>query len=61
LPHLDQHLRDRDVTTVVVAGCNLPNCPRATLFDASQRDYRTALVQDATSQVTDERLQDLTR
>ena len=58
--HLDQHLRDRDVTTVVVAGCNLPNCPRATLFDASQRDYRTVLVQDATSQVTDERLQDLT-
>jgi nicotinamidase-related amidase len=56
---LDQHLRDRDVTTVVVAGCNLPNCPRATLFDASERDYRAVLVQDATSQVTDERLQDL--
>jgi hypothetical protein len=25
-----------------------------------KRDYRTVLVQDATSQVTDERLQDLT-
>jgi nicotinamidase-related amidase len=56
---LDQHLRDRDVTTVVVAGCNLPNCPRATLFDASERDYRAVLVHDATSQVTDARLQDL--
>lgn len=58
--HLDQHLRDHDVTTVVVAGCNLPNCPRATLFGASELDYRTVLVQDATSQVTNERLQDLT-
>ena len=57
---LEQHLRDQSVTTVVVAGCNLPNCPRATLFDASERDYRTVLVQDATSQVTTERLGDLT-
>jgi nicotinamidase-related amidase len=56
---LDEHLRDHDVNTVVVAGCNLPNCPRATLFDASERDYRAVLVQDATSQVTEERLEDL--
>lgn len=56
---LDAHLRDTGVNTVVVAGCNLPNCPRATLFDASERDYRAALVTDATSQVTDERLDDL--
>ncbi|GAT12943.1 cysteine hydrolase family protein [Mycolicibacterium novocastrense] len=52
-------LRQYDVNTVVVAGCNLPDCPRATLFDASERDYRTALVADATSQVTDDRLADL--
>ncbi|KRQ27359.1 MULTISPECIES: cysteine hydrolase family protein [Mycobacteroides] len=57
---LEQHLRDRGVSTVVVAGCNLPNCPRATLFDASERDYRAVLVEDATSQVTPERLHDLT-
>lgn len=56
---LDEHLRDLGVNTVVVAGCNLPNCPRATLFDASERDYRAVLVTDATSQVTPERLADL--
>jgi nicotinamidase-related amidase len=56
---LDNHLRRLGVTTVVVAGCNLPNCPRATLFDASERDYRTALITDATSQTTPERLDDL--
>jgi nicotinamidase-related amidase len=56
---LDAYLREADVTTVVLAGCNLPNCPRATLFDASERDYRAVLVTDATSQVTPERLSDL--
>lgn len=57
---LEQYLRARGITTVVVAGCNLPNCPRATLFDASERDYRAVIVEDATSQVTPERLHDLT-
>ena len=52
-------LRLENVTTVVVCGCNLPNCPRATLFGASNRDFRTILVRDATSQVTEERLFDL--
>ncbi|WP_134323411.1 cysteine hydrolase family protein [Cumulibacter soli] len=56
---LDDWLRACEVTTVVVAGCNLPNCPRATLFDASNRDYRAVLAADATSQSTPERLADL--
>lgn len=57
---LDDLLTAQGVNTVVVAGCNLPNCPRATLFDASERDYRAVLVTDATSQTTPERLADLT-
>ncbi|BBY77038.1 hypothetical protein MPRF_39370 [Mycolicibacterium parafortuitum] len=57
---LDTQLRTMGVNTVVVAGCNLPNCPRATLFDASELDYRTVLATDATSQTTPERLADLT-
>lgn len=56
---LESWLRARAVDTVVVAGCNLPNCPRATLFDASERDLRTVLVTDAVSQTTPERLADL--
>lgn len=52
-------LQQRGIDTVVVAGCNLPNCPRATLFDASELDYRTVLVTDATSQTSDSRLHDL--
>jgi len=58
---LEALLRARGCDTVVVAGCNLPNCPRATLFDASERDFRAALVQDAVSQTSYERLADLER
>lgn len=56
---LEGWLREQDVDTVVVVGCNLPNCPRATLFDASERDFRAVLVSDAVSQCTPERLADL--
>jgi nicotinamidase-related amidase len=56
---LEQLLREQGVDTVVVAGCNLPNCPRATLFEAGSRDFRTVLVTDAVSMTTPERLADL--
>ncbi|RKN43757.1 cysteine hydrolase family protein [Streptomyces hoynatensis] len=56
---LEDLLRGWNANTVVVAGCNLPNCPRATLFDASERDLRSALVTDAVSGASPERLADL--
>jgi len=46
---LDDHLQMIGVDTVVLAGCNYPNCPRGTLFGASERDYRAVLVTDAVS------------
>ncbi|MFI7135564.1 cysteine hydrolase family protein [Nonomuraea sp. NPDC050153] len=48
---LDELLRGWDVDTLVVAGCNFPNCPRATLVEASERDYRLVLAGDATSRL----------
>ncbi|MGC3993759.1 MAG: isochorismatase family cysteine hydrolase [Propionicimonas sp.] len=56
---LEDLLRALDVDTVVVAGCNLPNCPRATILDASQRDFRVVMVVDAISGGSDERWGDL--
>jgi nicotinamidase-related amidase len=46
---LQQHLDDLGVSTLIVAGCNYPNCPRATIYDASARDYRLAIAEDAVS------------
>ena len=48
---LDEHLRRWRVDTVVIAGCNYPNCPRATIVDASERDYRVLVAADAISGV----------
>jgi nicotinamidase-related amidase len=46
---LEQHLREIAVTTVVFAGCNFPNCPRTSIYEASERDFRVVLVADAVS------------
>lgn len=50
---LEERLHVLDVNTVVVAGCNFPNCPRTTLYEASERDFRTVLVRDAVSGLYD--------
>src|SRR5262249_39665326 len=46
---LDDYLHDHGVDTVVVAGCNYPNCPRTSIYEASERDYRVVLIEDAVS------------
>ncbi|HEY5857036.1 MAG TPA: isochorismatase family protein [Aldersonia sp.] len=46
-PPLDRRLRELGVTTVVLAGCNYPNCPRAAVYGASERDYRVLIASDA--------------
>jgi nicotinamidase-related amidase len=51
---LAEFLESRSVDTVVVCGCNFPNCPRTTVYEASERDFRIVFVPDATSG-TDER------
>jgi nicotinamidase-related amidase len=46
---LDDYLVEHRVDTVVVVGCNFPNCPRTSIYEASERDYRIVLVDDAVS------------
>jgi nicotinamidase-related amidase len=43
-------LVEHGVDTVVFGGCNLPNCPRASIIEAHERDFRVVLVTDAVSQ-----------
>ncbi len=49
--HLEEFLRQRDVDTLVFSGCNYPNCPRTSIYEASERDFRVVLVKDAVSQL----------
>jgi nicotinamidase-related amidase len=46
---LHQNLQAHHVTTLVFCGCNFPNCPRTSIYEASERDYRLILVRDAVS------------
>ena len=46
---LERHLRESGIDTVVFAGCNFPNCPRTSIYEASERDFRIVLVSDAVS------------
>lgn len=46
---LEQLLRRLETTTLVFAGCNFPNCPRTTIYEATERDFRAVIVSDAVS------------
>ena len=61
LTPLEEHLRGLGVNTVVVCGCNFPNCPRATVYEASERDFRVVLVADAVSGLYERGAEELAR
>lgn len=56
---LGEHLRTLGVTTLVFAGCNFPNCPRTSIYEASERDFRVAVVGDALSGLYDQGVREL--
>lgn len=56
---LETHLRNLGVNTIVIVGCNFPNCPRATVYGASARDFRVVLIADAVSGAYDQGLREL--
>ena len=53
LTPLEAHLRGLSVDTLVFCGCNFPNCPRSSVYQASERDFRLALATDAVSGLYD--------
>lgn len=56
---LEEFLEERALNTVVVAGCNFPNCPRTTIYEASERDFRIGMIPEAVSGTYDRGLQEL--
>lgn len=44
-------LRQRSINTLVFSGCNYPNCPRTSIYEASERDFKVVLATDAVSQL----------
>ncbi len=46
---LENHLKSMKISSLIFTGCNFPNCPRTSVYEASERDYRIILVTDAIS------------
>jgi nicotinamidase-related amidase len=46
---LESHLRSLGATTLIFTGCNFPNCPRTSIYEASERDFRLVAIRDAIS------------
>lgn len=56
---LEAHLRQLGVDTLVFCGCNFPNCPRSSIYGASNRDFRLVLATDAVSGLYERGLEEL--
>jgi nicotinamidase-related amidase len=46
---LEDHLRELEISTLGFCGCNFPNCPRTSIYEASERDFRVVVARDAIS------------
>lgn len=58
---LEKFLKDIGMDSLVFAGCNFPNCPRTSIYEASERDFRIALALDAVSGVYEQGIRELER
>lgn len=56
---LEAWLRAHGISTLVFAGCNFPNCPRTSIYEASERDFRLVLARDAMSGLYERGLDEL--
>jgi nicotinamidase-related amidase len=51
---LEHYLRKQNISTLIFCGCNFPNCPRTSIYEASERDFRIVVVDDAVSGLYDQ-------
>lgn len=58
---LEDFLKKRGIDSLVFCGCNFPNCPRTSIYEASERDFKIALATDAVSGLYEQGLRELER
>ena len=56
---LEDFLHQQKIHTLIFCGCNFPNCPRTSMYEASERDFRLVLAQDAMSGLYEKGLQEM--
>ncbi|MGZ4274335.1 MAG: cysteine hydrolase family protein [Solirubrobacteraceae bacterium] len=58
---LEAHLRGLGVDTIALCGANFPNCPRTSIYEASERDFRIVVPVDAVSGIYERGREELER
>jgi len=58
---LEEKLKEREINTLVICGINFPTGGRATIFDASARDFRVMIGSNALSDAKEDALRELGR
>ena len=56
---LEKFLKDQGVDSLIFMGNNFPNCPRTSIYEASERDFKLGLVTDAMSRVYEQGIEEL--
>jgi nicotinamidase-related amidase len=56
---LEKFLKKHKINTLAFTGCNFPNCPRTSIYQASERDFRLVVVRDALSGVYEKGVEEL--
>ena len=56
---LEKYLHDLGIETLVITGCNFPNCPRTTIYEASERDFKIVAIRDAISGIYERGISEL--
>lgn len=56
---LEEFLRNKNIDTLIFIGCNFPNCPRTSIYQASERDFKVVMVEDAISGVYDKGIHEI--
>ena len=56
---LESFLRSKGINSILISGCNYPNCPRATIYEASERDFRIGIIPDSISRICTRGIEEL--
>ncbi|MDL5511225.1 isochorismatase family protein [Arenibacter sp. M-2] len=46
---LESFLHKKGIDSLLIIGCNFPNCPRTTIYQASERDFKIGIIPTALS------------
>ena len=56
---LEQLLKENNIDSIIFVGINFPNCPRTSIYEASERDFRICVVQEAMSRLDEKGIDEL--